>query len=148
MHSDRLRAGFFVGLLAGAVTAGALVGLGLRHGTASVPFEMGGRALLTSWRLGASSSGVALLVGAIAHFLWMELWGVCFNSVATALRGTGLVLGALVFAMVLGALSATVIPGALGAVAFAALTTAQTAFVLALLAGAFIAGMAMVRDRR
>lgn len=146
--SDRLRAGFPVGLLGGAVTAGALVGLGLRHGAATYPFEMGGRALFTSWRLGLPSVGAALVVGVAAHLLWMVLWGVCFSAVATTLRGGAIAVGALLFVLFLGALSTTVVPGALGAVAFAGLTTAQTAFVLVLLAGAFIAGVSMVRDRR
>lgn len=136
-----------MGLLGGAATAGALVGFGLRHGAATYPFEMGGRALLASWRLGVPSSGVALLAGVVAHVLWMELWGVCFSAVATTLRGGALLAGAVLFSLFVGALSATVVPGALGAVAFAGLTTAQTAFVLALLAGAFIAGVVMVRDR-
>lgn len=147
MLNDRLRAGFPVGLLGGAATAGALVGFGLRHGAATYPFEMGGRALFASWRLGVPSSGVALLAGVVAHVLWMELWGVCFSAVATTLRGGALLAGAVLFSLFVGALSATVVPGALGAVAFAGLTTAQTAFVLALLAGAFIAGLVMVRDR-
>lgn len=112
------------------------------------PFEMGGRALLSSWRLGVPSTGVALVVGVVAHLLWMELWGVCFSAVATTLRGGALFAGALLFALFVGALSATVVPGALGAVAFASLSPAQTAFVLVLFAGAFIAGVAMVRDRR
>lgn len=129
------------------MTAGALVGLGVRHGAASYPFEQGGRALLASWRLGIPSSGVALLLGVAAHLLWVGVWGVCFSAVAATLRGGALVAGAVVCAAFLGVLSATVVPGALGAVAFAALTAPQTAFMLVLLAGAFIAGVALVRDR-
>ncbi len=146
--SDRIRAGLPVGLLGGAVSAGALIGLGLRHGAATYPFEIGGRALFASWRLGIPSTAVALLAGIVAHLLWMELWGVCFSAVATSLRGGTLLVGAALFALFLGALSATVVPGALGAAAFAALSPVQTAFLLALLAGAFIAGVGLVRDWR
>jgi len=121
------------------------MGLGLRHQAATLPFELGGRTLLASWRFGSPPYGVALVAGIAAHILWMLLWGVCFNVAATRLRGTALAAGALLFVLFLGALTASVVPGALGAVAFAALTSAQSAFFLLLLAGAFIAGVVLTR---
>ncbi|MEP7382725.1 MAG: hypothetical protein ABI910_13635 [Gemmatimonadota bacterium] len=148
MLADRLRSGFPIGLLGGAVTAGALMGLGLRHQSASLAFELGGRALLSTWRFGSPPVALSLAVGGVAHFFWMTLWGFCFSIAATRLRGTSLAAGALLFVLFLGALASTVVPGALGAVAFAALTSAQTAFFLALLAGAFIAGVVLTRDGR
>jgi len=146
--TDRLRSGFPIGLLGGATTAGALIGLGLRHQAAALPFELGGRALLETWRLGAPPVALALVVGGVAHVLWMILWGICFSVLATRLHGTALAAGALLFVLFLGALASTLVPGALGAVAFAALTSAQTAFFLALLAGAFIAGVVLTREGR
>ena len=146
--TNRLRTGFATGLIGGAATAGALVGLGLRHGAATVSFELGGRALLSAWHLGGSGQGVALVIGTLAHLLWMVLWGVCFSVVATQLRGITLAAGALLWVLFLGALAGTVVPGALGAVAFASLTSAQTAFFLALLAGALIAGVVVTRSER
>lgn len=147
MLADRIRNGLSVGVIGAAATAGALVGLGLRHDAATLPFEMAGRALLGAWRLATDSTGFAVLLGAIAHLLWISLWGVCFTLVATSLRGLALSAGALLFALLLGALAGTVVPGALGAAAFASLSSAQTAFFLALLAGAFIAGVGVVRPR-
>jgi hypothetical protein len=146
--TDRLRTGIPIGLVGGAATAGALIGLGYRHDAATLAFELGGRALLASWRVAAPAAGLALTVGAVAHLLWMALWGLCFSVAAARLRGTTLAAAALLFVLFLGALSSTVVPGALGAVAFAALTSAQTAFFLALLAGAFIAGVVLTRDGR
>jgi hypothetical protein len=109
---------------------------------------LGGRALLATWRLGSPPLLLALAVGGVAHVLWMLLWGICFSVLATRLRGTALAAGALLFVLFLGALASTLVPGALGAVAFAALTSAQTAFFLALLAGAFIAGAVLTRSDR
>lgn len=113
-----------------------------------LPFELGGRALLASWRIAAPAAGLALAAGIVAHLLWMALWGFCFSVAAMRLRGTTLAAAALLFALFLGALASTVVPGALGAVAFAALTSAQTAFFLALLAGAFVAGVVLTRGGR
>lgn len=120
----------------------------MRHQAAVLPFELGGRALLATWRLGAPPVALALVAGGLAHLLWMLLWGICFSILATRLHGTALAAGALLFVLFLGALASTLVPGALGAVAFAALTSAQTAFFLALLAGAFIAGVVITRDGR
>jgi hypothetical protein len=145
--AERVRNGLSIGLIGAAATAGALVGLGLRHDGATLPFEMGGRSLVNAWRLAPPTDGVAIVLGVVSHLMWMTLWGICFSIAASRLRGLALSAGALLFALFLGALASTVVPGALGAVAFAGLTAAQTAFLLALLAGAFIAGVGMVRSR-
>ncbi|MBK8058359.1 MAG: hypothetical protein IPK33_10945 [Gemmatimonadetes bacterium] len=42
MLANRIRHGISIGLIGAAATAGALIGLGLRHGAATLPFEMGG----------------------------------------------------------------------------------------------------------
>lgn len=146
--TDRIRAGLAIGLIGGAATAGALVGLGARHDVAVLPFASSGRALFDAWRLAAPTMVVAVSVGVAAHLMWSALWGVCFSLVALGLRGLALPAGALLFVLFLGALSSTAVPGALGAAAFAPLSTAQTAFLLVLLAGAFIAGVVLVRQRR
>jgi hypothetical protein len=146
--ADRVRSGLAIGLIGGAATAGALVGLGMRHDVAVLPFATTGRALFDAWRLAAPTMLVSVVVGVVAHLMWSALWGVCFSVVALGLRGLALPAGALLFVLFLGALSSTAVPGALGAAAFAPLSTAQTAFLLVLLAGAFIAGVAVVRHRR
>jgi len=145
---DRLRNGIPIGLIAAAASAGALVGLGLRHDAATIAFEMGGRALFDTWRLAAPPTVLALAAGVLAHLMWMTLWGICFSVVSERLGGLSLPAAALVFVLFLGAAASTVIPGALGAIAFAALTTQQTAFFLLVLAGAFMAGALLTRARR
>src|SRR5215216_424537 len=71
--SDRMRTGVRVGGLAGATTAGVLVGLGMRHGTAVDPFLVQGRAFLSILGAQAPPPGVAVGVGTIVHFIWMML---------------------------------------------------------------------------
>lgn len=119
----------------------------MRHDIAALPFASSGRALFDTLRLAAPTMAMAVLAGVVAHLLWSVLWGVCFSLVAFGLRGLALPAGALLFVLLLGALSSTAVPGALGAAAFAPLSTAQTAFLLVLLAGAFIAGVGVVRRR-
>lgn len=56
-----------VGLLAGAATAGVLIGLGLRHGTALQPFAASGRTMVSAfaWRVPEAPLAFA---GAVLHF--------------------------------------------------------------------------------
>src|SRR4051794_34982408 len=78
MPNNRLPHALQVGILAGATTAGSLVGLGVRHGAASAPFEILGRAFTARFAgilLGASA---ATVIGVAIHLMWMLLWGLCF----------------------------------------------------------------------
>lgn len=145
MLSDRLSVGVRVGTLCGAMTAGALLGLGWRHQQAVAPFEFLGRAMAS--RLGAlvTSIPVALATGVVVHFLWMILWGICFTFLALRLRGVALLAAAILQAAFVGALAATVAPGALGAAAMAGLSIPQTLFLLTLLALCMAAGMRLAR---
>lgn len=65
-----------VGLIAGAATAGVLIGLGLRHGTALQPFSATGRIMLS----GAAPrlpETVLAFTGTVVHFAVATLfaWG-------------------------------------------------------------------------
>lgn len=146
MTNHRLMRGLQVGFIAGAMSAGALVGLGYRHAAASAPFEILGRAFTARFAGVLLSSGGATGIGVVLHFLWMLFWGICFALFASRLRGVALVVAGLLFAGFLGALSATIAPGALGAGTMAALSTPQTVFYLALLAASLSLGMRFARD--
>jgi hypothetical protein len=143
--SDRVRTGLRVGGLAGATTAGVLVGLGLRHGRALEPFFVQGRAFLSMIGGQFPPSVLAVGVGIVVHFVWMFLWGVCFSIVATELRGGALVGAGVLFVVLIGALASTIVPGALGAAGMALLSTPQTILLLILLGGALIAGVRVMR---
>lgn len=145
--SERLSSGIRVGTLAGATSAGVLVGLGMRHGAAFAPFGILGRAFAARFAGIVPATPFATVLGVVLHFLWMVLWGVCFALFAARLRGGALLTAAVLFAGFIGAIGATVAPGALGAAAVASLTIAQTVFLLALLALTLAAGMHFARGR-
>jgi hypothetical protein len=147
MLSDRLTSGIRVGTLAGATSAGVLVGLGMRHGAALAPFDLLGRAFTARFAGLLVAPPLATALGVVLHFLWMTLWGLCFALFAARLRGGALLSAAVVFAGFVGAMGATVAPGALGGGAMASLTIPQTVFFLALLALALAAGMRFARGR-
>jgi hypothetical protein len=145
MRTTPVRNGIQLGTLAGAATAGAIVGLGYRHEYATPPFEILGRAVAGTAGTLLASSSLALVVGLVAHFTLMGLWGVGFALLAGRLRGVRLVAAAVVFSAFVGALSATVAPLALGGGATATLTVPQTVFYLALLAISLSAGTRFAR---
>lgn len=145
MLNERIRTGIRVGGLAGAATAGALVGLGFRHGMAISPFVSAGRSILSKAGGYLPPPLLALSTGIVVHFMWMILWGICFSILAIHLRGIALLVAATLFAVFIGALASTIVPGALGAAGTASLNLAQTLFVLTLLAGSLFVGLRLVR---
>ena len=144
MLNERIRNGIRVGGLAGAATAGALVGLGVRHDLAISPFVTAGRSFF--WKVGAHlpSPLLALSTGVLVHFMWMILWGICFSALATHLRGFALLIAGTLFVVFIAALASTIVPGALGAAEMTSLNAAQTLFVLTLLGGSLVVGMRVV----
>jgi hypothetical protein len=141
---SRFRAGLRVGLVVAAATAGVLVGLGLRHGTALTPFQLYGRALLASWTGAIAPAWVSVVVGLVAHGFWMLLWGVCFTAVAAPLRARPAALAA-VLVGVIAILAAWLFPSALGAVALASLSSPQTFLFVLLLTLSLLAGTRFAR---
>jgi hypothetical protein len=139
-------AGVRAGLVATATTLGVIVGLGLRHQSALRPFLIAGRSVLTSTTGILAPAPVAITVGVLVHAFWMLLWGVCFSIVATPLRGLTRGLAALVVVGLAALLAWTVLPGALGAGVIAAHNTAQTLFLLSLLALSLLAGIRLARE--
>jgi hypothetical protein len=140
-----LTAGIRIGLIAAATTAGALVGLGLRHGAAAQPFLLTGRAFADSTLRTEASPLVAAILGVGVHAFWMILWGVCFAAlVPPPTRVRGVVVAALLAALV-GVLASSFLPGALGAAALAALTVPQTVFLLTLFGLSLVFGARVSR---
>lgn len=136
-----VRLGALTGVIAGAATAGALIGLGWRHGAALDPFTFAGRAML-----GAVRDGVAVLAGFALHVAWTMVWGACFTVVAAPLRGARLVLAGFAFAAALWAVSALALPGVSPVVRVASLSIARTILVYLVLAVSLVAGMRLARS--
>jgi hypothetical protein len=128
-------------VLAAATTAGAIIGLGLRHGAAVDPFTLTGRPLV-----GAAPVLVATIAGFALHFGWMLVWGACFTLVAASLRGGRLAAAAIVFAIALWGLSNYLVPSAEPATRAAALTAPQSLFVHLLLALGLASGMRLAQE--
>lgn len=145
MSNQRLSNGLRVGVLAGATTAGTLIGLGYRHSAATAPFEILGRAFIARFTGVLLADSAATWIGLALHFLWMLLWGLCFALFASRLRGIALVVAGVLFAAFVGTVAATVAPGALGAGTMAAFSTPQMIFFLALLALSLALGMRFAR---
>jgi hypothetical protein len=133
---SRLSSGIRTGVIAAAITAGAVVGFGLRHGTALEPFVFAGQSVLNG-----AAPGMAAIVGALLHLVWMMVWGVCFSVVAAPLRGIGQVIAAVVFALVVGLLTTAVLPAAAPLTGPLALSRVQIVFVDLLLAAGLVVGM-------
>lgn len=134
-----------MGIVAGAVTIGALIGLGLRHGRALRPFSAAGRALIE--RLGGAmpATWAAALLGVAVYLLWVVVLGVCFTLVAAPLRGVRVLAAAVAFAGVAWLVSGRVIPAMLALTAGDVLGTAQRVFVWTLLALGLAVGMRLAR---
>lgn len=144
--NERIARGGRAGLVVTATTAGALVGLGIRHEAAIAPFLVLGRSTLAALTGGVAPSAIAIAAGVVVHALWMVLWSICFTVVAAPLRGARLLFAALLFSTLVYALSVTVLPAALGAGAMAPLTRPQTLFYAFLIALSLAAGMRLARD--
>ena len=142
MLTTRVAAGIRAGIVALAVTTGAIIGLGLRHGLAAQSFEVGGRALLGV----AASAPAAAAAGFLAHAAWMLVLGVCFSVVAAPLRGLWLFIAALVFAAIAWTLSVWLFPGVVTVMRGAAVSTPQVIFVNLLLAAGLAAGMRLALE--
>lgn len=140
MFRELLTAGVRTGLLAAAATAGALVGLGLRHDAALQPFLAAGRAFLSTSSGLVPLAWLAILGGLLLHVVWMTAWGLAFTLLSWKRSGRRKAIMAVGLVTLLGLLMTMRMPSALGVVGSAALTVPQLIFVLALMVIALLAG--------
>ncbi|HSA56860.1 MAG TPA: hypothetical protein VLE53_14210 [Gemmatimonadaceae bacterium] len=146
MLGPRLRTGIRVGLLAAAATAGVLIGLGLRHDAALTPFLLYGRSLVASFSSAIPPSGVALVVGALAHGFWMLVWGACFTLVAGPLRGRPLAVASGLYGVLCVFGVMRFFPVMLGALPLASLTVPQSLLLVVVLALVLFLGTRIARE--
>lgn len=139
-HS-RIVVGLRIGLVAGAASTGALIGLGLRHGSALTPFQLYGRVVTASLTGLVPTDATAVAVGLAVHLFWMALWGAGFALVARSRHLPRLVAVATGFCAAAGWLGSQFFPSLLGAAAVASLGTGQLLLFLLLVAAALVAGM-------
>ena len=145
MTESRTAAGIRVGTVAAAVTIGALIGLGLRHGLALRPFTSTGIALLQTVGADTSRGAVPVIVGLSLVTAAIIVLGVCFTVVAAPLRGIRLLMTAGGFGVIGWAVATYVVPSILAPSDGAVLGTAQQVFVTTLLALGLVVGMRLAR---
>lgn len=142
MFSSRIRAGVRAGLVSAAATAGAIIGVSIRHDNWAAPFASLGLQVMRGFGVADAPRFFPPVAGMLAHGGWMVLWGIAFAALAyRKTPATAAVLAALV---ALGALVlATLVPAAMGAVKFAALPGVQTALCVALMTAGLVTGRAL-----
>ena len=102
-----------VGLIAGAATAGVLIGLGLRHGTALQPFAATGRIMLSAVA-GRLPETVLAFAGAVIHFAVATFLAWCAVKLVKHVGGRALI-GAVAVALVAWVASTWLFPTGLRA---------------------------------
>ncbi len=136
--TTRIRLGLRVACIAVAATVGGLVVLGAARGGASVLFAMAGWALSP-----AAAGGVAAVLGAIMHALWVLSWSVVYAIVAHAHRGWRLLGDALAVAVVAAVTSPLIGPALAGP--FSLVTMPERVVLHVVLALALATGMRLAR---
>jgi hypothetical protein len=148
VKNETLRTALRTGVIVGAATGGAVIGMGLRRGDALGPFMNVGRALLTT------SSGLVPLpwlafVGGVAlHVVLMLVVGGLFALLALRAHGALLGLSAALYAALVAFAANALGSGAMGAFGILPVSRAQSLFLMALLAAALFAGVSEARGAR
>jgi hypothetical protein len=148
VRANRLRDGIGIGIIAGAATAGALMGFGHARGATLQPLNAvahmyaGSRAFLTT----GFQPGITL--GAITiHLLSTILWGVILAYVAEPLRGWGRGVSALGVGLFAYLADRFLAPNALRPGFEELLSSGETIFVYVVLAIALALGLWAARQR-
>jgi len=114
MLRDRLLRGVWIGLVAAAATAGALVGFGWVRGAPLQPMNTIAHVLLGSRAFYVREAHPLVTpVGIGVHVLSLILWGVLFSVAVGRRRGAWLWVGAIVFAVAVAAIDFLLLPARL-----------------------------------
>jgi hypothetical protein len=98
---ERLSEGIRAGIVAAAATIGVLIGFGIVRGAPLLPLNsIAHTAFGTRAYLMQGFDLVLTSVAVIFHVVSVVLWAIIFALVAARLRGAGLLVGSLVFALV------------------------------------------------
>ena len=148
VSANRLRDGIGIGIIAGAATAGALMGFGHARGATLQPLNAvahmyaGSRAFLTT----GFQPGITL--GAITiHLLSTIVWGVILAYVAAPLKGWGRGLAPLAIGFLAYLADRFLAPNALRPGFEELLSSGETIFVYVVLAVALALGLWAARQR-
>jgi hypothetical protein len=149
MLRNRLLRGVWIGLVAAAATAGALVGFGWVRGSPAQPLNTVAHVLIGSRAFYVHDvhpvvTSAALLV----HLASLVLWGVLFALAVRWSRGTFLWLGVLLFAALIAAVDFLILPPRLSPGFETILTRGEVIIVYAVMAASFGIAASMRPEER
>jgi hypothetical protein len=111
MLRDRLLLGVWIGLIAAAATAGALVGFGWVRGTPVQPLNTVAHIVVGSRAFHVRNvDPVVTTMGVAVHVLSIVVWGLLFSLALARARGVRLWATALVFAAIVAVFDFVVVP--------------------------------------
>ena len=142
VSENRLRDGIGYGVIAGAATAGALMGFGHARGATLQPLNAvahmfaGSRAFMTTGFQPAITGGALVL-----HFLSTIIWGVLLAYIATPLTGWARAIAPVSVAILAYLVDRFVAPNGLRPGFEQLLSSGETTFIYVVLAAALAAGL-------
>lgn len=135
MFRDRLLRGVWIGLVAAAATAGALVGFGWVRGAPLQPLNTIAHVLLGSRAFYVREAHPLVTpLGLGVHVLSLILWGVLFSVAVGRRRGAWLWAGAVLFAVAVAAVDFLLLPARLSPGFETVITRGEIIVVYALMA--------------
>jgi hypothetical protein len=139
MLRDRLLRGVWIGLVAAAATAGALVGFGWVRGSPLQPLNTVAHVLLGSRAFYVHDvHPLVTLVGILVHVISLVAWGALFSLAVRVNRGAWLWVGALGFAVLVAAVDFLILPARLSPGFETVLTHGEIVMVYAVMAAAMV----------
>jgi hypothetical protein len=148
MLRDRLLLGVWIGLVAAAATAGALVGFGWVRGTPVQPLNTLAHIVVGSRAFHVRSvDPVVTTMGMAVHVLSIVVWGLLFSLALARARGVRLWATALVFAAIVAVLDLVVVPDRLSPGFDAMLTRGELIVLYGIMAMAMAAAAVVLRSR-
>lgn len=147
MRNERLTAAVRTGVIVGAATGGAVIGMGLRRGDAFAPFVNVGRALLTTSSGLVPLPWLAFVGGVTLHVVLMLMVGGLFALLALRARGALLGGAAALYAALVAVAANALGSRAMGAFGVLPVSRVQSTFLMALFAVALFAGVVWSRAR-
>src|SRR5687768_6410418 len=137
MLRDRALRGVWIGLVAAAATAGALVGFGWVRGAPLQPLNTIAHILLGSRAFYVRDvDALVSPTGILVHTLSLVVWGVLFSLVIRASKGVWLWVGALAFTVLVAVFDFLILPARLSPGFETVLTRGEIIMVYAVMAAA------------
>jgi hypothetical protein len=148
MLRDRLLLGVWIGLIAAAATAGALVGFGWVRGTPVQPLNTLAHMVVGSRAFHVRSvDPLVTTMGMAVHVLSLVIWGLLFSLALAHARGIRLWATALVFAALVAVVDFIVVPDRLSPGFDAMLTRGELIVLYGLLAIALAGSVVILSER-